>query len=107
MELTGGQADAGDPEAQLAGVVGRISTDSGVKVHEDWLGRPAQESVMNIGAVSDALFSGTTVTAMVPDWPAVTVSGSDDGATAARVKLKFGVELACPLTLLVAEVEPR
>ena len=49
MVLTGGQADAGDPEAQLVGVVAVISMLSGVNVHEARLGSPEQESVMNIG----------------------------------------------------------
>jgi len=69
IELTGGQADTGDPEGQLAGVVGRISTDSGVKVHDASLGRPEHESVTNMGDVRAVLSSGTTVTAMVPDPP--------------------------------------
>jgi hypothetical protein len=66
MELTGGHADAGEPEGQLAGVVGRISNVAGVKAHEASLGRPEHERVTNIGAVRAALSSGTTVTAMVP-----------------------------------------
>ncbi len=107
MELTGGHADAGEPEGQLAGVVGRISTVSGVKVHEASLGRPEHESVTNIGAVSAALSSGTTVTAMVPDWPAVRVRGSEEEATAASVIEKFGVALAWPVALLVTEAELR
>ena len=58
MELTGGQLDAGEPEAQLVGVVGRISTVCGVKVHEAWMGRPEQESSTNIGDVRAVLSSG-------------------------------------------------
>jgi len=107
MELTGGQADGGEPEGQLAGVVGRISSDSGVKVQEARLGSPEQESVTNMGAVRAALSSGTTVTATVPELPFVTVSGSEEGETAASVMAKFGVELAWPLTLLVIEDDFR
>jgi hypothetical protein len=85
MALVGGQADAGEPAAQLAGVVGRISRFSGVKVQEDWSGRPEQESVTNMGAVSVELFSGVTVTITVPAFPAVRVRGSVAGATGATV----------------------
>ena len=81
MELTGGQADGGELEGQLAGVVARISTLSGVKVQLASLGRPEHESVTNMGAVRAALSSGITVTAMVPAWPAVSESGRVDGAT--------------------------
>jgi hypothetical protein len=34
MELTGGHAAAGEPAVQLVGVVDRISTLAGLKVHE-------------------------------------------------------------------------
>src|ERR1700728_3519052 len=103
MELTGGQADAGEPEGQLAGVVGRISIDSGVKVQLASLGRPEHERVTNMGDVSAALSSGTTVTAMVPTLPAVSVSGSVEGATGASERVKLGVELTWAVALLVAE----
>jgi len=107
MELTGGQLDAGEPEAQLVGVVGRISTVCGVKVHEAWMGRPEQESSTNIGDVRAVLSSGTTVTAIVPDSPAVRVSGSEEGGTAASESVKFGVELVpVAITLLVREADP-
>jgi hypothetical protein len=51
---------------QLVGVVGRISTDSGVNAHVARLGRPEHERVTNMGDVSAALLTGTTDTAMVP-----------------------------------------
>src|SRR5580658_3127343 len=107
MELTGGQSEAGEPAAQLAGVVARISRDSGVNAHEDWLGKPEHERVTNMGAVRAALSSGVRVTAMVPESPAVTVSGSVEGATGARVMAKLGVELLWPVTSLVGEIEMR
>jgi hypothetical protein len=107
MELTGGQADGAEPEGQLAGVVGKISTDSGVKVQLASLGRPEQERVTNMGDVRAALSSGTTVTAIVPDWPAVTESGSVEGVTGASERVKLGVALAWAETLLAAEAEPR
>ena len=91
MELTGGQAEAGEPEGQLVGVVGRISTVSGVKVQLARVGSPEQESVTNMGDVSAALSSGMTVTAIVPALPAVSVSGSVDGATGASERVKLGV----------------
>jgi hypothetical protein len=47
--------------------LGWISTFSGVKVQEDWSGRPEQESVTNRGAVSAELFTGVTETSIVPD----------------------------------------
>ena len=106
IELTGGQLDAGDPEGQLVGVLGKISTDSGVNVHNETLGRPEHESVTNMGAVSAALSCGVMVTAIVPDWPAVSVSGSDDGETAESERPKFGV-LDVPLTSLVTDAEAR
>ena len=51
--------------------LGRISILAGVKVQEDWSGRPEQESVTNIGAVRDELFSGVTEAVMKPDVPGV------------------------------------
>src|SRR5208283_788538 len=105
IELTGGQLDTGAPAAQLAGVVGRISIDSGVNAHEESEGRPEQESVTNIGEVRAALSSGVMVTARVPAWPAVTLSGSVDGATAASERVKLGVGAATPVTSLDREVE--
>jgi len=107
MELTGGQLEAGEPVGQLTGVVDRISILSGVKAHEERLGRPAHESVTNIGAVKAALSSGVMVTAIVPDVPAEMVSGSVEGATAASVMAKFGVELVGVVRLLVIDAEPR
>jgi hypothetical protein len=107
MELTGGQADGADPDAQLAGVVGNISTDPGVNVQEDRLGSPEQESVTNIGEVRAVLSWGTMVTAMVPELPLVSVSGNVEGATAASETVKFGVPLLWPVTLLVPEIEVK
>jgi len=60
-------------------VAGRISTPAGVKVQDASSGRPEQESVTDIGAVSDVLFSGVIATATVPDWPGV--RESEVGAT--------------------------
>ena len=60
-------------------VLGRISMFSGVKVHEDWSGSPAQESVTNIGLAREAAFSGVMETITVPVWPAVRVR--EAGAT--------------------------
>lgn len=105
MELTGGQAAGSEPEGQLVGVVDRISIDSGVKVHDDTLGRPEQESVTNIGEVRAELSSGVMVTAIVPDSPGLRLSGNVEGATAASESAKFGVELVCPVALVKAEVE--
>ena len=106
MELTGGQFDAGEPVVQLTGVVGRISMVSGVKAHEARLGSPEQESVTNIGAVRAELSSGVMVTAIVPEAPAVTVSGSVEGATGASVMAKFGVEVVWVARFVVIEAEP-
>ncbi len=107
MELTGGHADAGEPEGQLAGVVGKISMDSGVNVQLDTLGSPEHERVTNIGEVSAALSSGTTVTAIVPALPAVRLSGSVEGATGASEREKPGVELAWAVAFVPAEAELR
>jgi hypothetical protein len=107
MELTGGQADGGELAGQVAGVVARISTLSGVKVQLASLGRPEHESVTNMGAVRAALSSGMTLTAIVPAWPAVSVSGRVDGATGASESVKLGVELVTAETSLVAEAELR
>jgi hypothetical protein len=90
MELVGGQLDAGDPDAQLVGVVARISTLSGVNVHDVSLGRPEQETVTNIGAVSVELFSGVTVMSDVPVWPGVSVMGNVVGETGAILTSKPG-----------------
>jgi hypothetical protein len=56
-------------------VVERISTFSGVKPQVAPSGRPEQESVTNIGAVSVAANPGNGMTDTVadPDWPAVRV----------------------------------
>jgi hypothetical protein len=56
-------------------VVLRISTFSGVKLQEALSGRPAQESVTDIGAVNKEVNSieGETVTVAVPDWPGVRI----------------------------------
>ena len=86
-------------------MVGRISTDSGVNVQLDRLGSPEHERVTNMGAVSAALSSGTTVTAMVPELPAVSVSGSVEGATGASERVKLGVELAWAVASVPAENE--
>jgi hypothetical protein len=75
---------------QLAGVVARISTLSGVKVHDVSLGRPEHEIVTNIGAVSEELFSGVTVTSEVPVSPAVSVIGKVVGETGATLRSKPG-----------------
>jgi hypothetical protein len=107
MELTGGQLAASEPLGQLAGVVGRISSVSGVKVQEARLGNPEQESVTNMGAVRAELSSGVRVTAMVPELPGASVKGSVEGATAASETAKFGVELVVPVALAVIECEPR
>ena len=77
--LVGGQAEAAAPAAQVAGVVERIWTLSGVKVQEAKSGRPEQESVTNIGAVSEPLFTGVIVVTTFPALPAV--SDSVVGAT--------------------------
>ncbi len=90
IELTGGHAEAGEPAGQLVGVVGRISTLSGLNVHDAWLGRPEHESVTNIGDVSAEGFTGTIVTLIVPALPAVSTRGSADGATGAKRQLKTG-----------------
>jgi hypothetical protein len=95
----------GDPAEQLAGVVGNISTLSGVKVHDAWFGSPEQESVTNMGAVSAALFSGVTVTSSVPAWPGVSIIGNVAGAIGVRVSWKLGAELAVPCVSLTAELE--
>jgi hypothetical protein len=57
-------------------VVGRISTDSGVKVQEAWSGSPEQEMVTNTGAVSVSIYSGdgVTETTTALDCPAVMVT---------------------------------
>ena len=47
--------------------LGRISTFSGVKLHEDWSGKPEHDSVTNIGAVSVLAFTGVTETVTEPD----------------------------------------
>jgi hypothetical protein len=90
MELVGGQLAGGDPAVQLVGVVARISRLSGVKVHDDSLGRPEQETVTNMGAVSEELFSGVIVTSAVPVWPGVSVIGKVVGETGAMLKSKPG-----------------
>jgi hypothetical protein len=47
--------------------LGEISTFSGVKVQEVWSGSPEQERVTNIGAVSEAAFTGVTEATTDPD----------------------------------------
>jgi hypothetical protein len=76
MELVGGQAEAGEPLAQISGVVERISRFSGVALQAAPSGRPEQERVTNMGPVSVEVNSmeGTTVMVNDPDWPAVRVS---------------------------------
>jgi len=69
--------------------LGRISILAGVKVQEDWSGSAEQESVMNIGAVSDEAFSGVMETTTFPALPGVMVSVA--GATET---VKSGVEVA-------------
>lgn len=94
MRLVGGQAEVGEPDGQLAGVVGRISTFSGAKLQDERLGKPAQERVTNMGAGRLELFSGVTVTLSEPVCPAVSVMGSDDGETGVRESWNPGVVLA-------------
>src|SRR6185312_7112025 len=67
----GGQAAAGDPAAQLAGVVDTICTVVGVNEQAASLGSPEQESVINIGEVTTELFTGVTVIVAVPAVPAI------------------------------------
>lgn len=86
-------------------VVDRSSTEPGVNVQEDSLGNPEQESVTNIGAESEELFSGTTVTAIVPELPAVSVSGKLEGEAAVSESEKFGVELEVAETVAAEEVD--
>ncbi len=75
-ELVGGQVLAAAPAGQLVVVVGRISNVAGEKAQEDSVGRPAQESVTNMGAVSAELLTGIRVTTTDPDWPGVSVNGN-------------------------------
>jgi hypothetical protein len=105
IEVVGGHAEAAAPVAQLVGVVERISTVVGENEQEDSFGRPEQDSVTNIGAVSEALFCGVTVTLTVPALPAVRVIGSDAGETAVKVNAKFGVELVCACTSAFCEID--
>jgi hypothetical protein len=98
-ELTGGHALAGEPDTQLVGDVGKISTLAGLKMHDDWLGSPEQESVTNIGDESAVGFTGTIETLIVPASPAVKTRGSAEGATGARDKVKLGVVLAPACTV--------
>jgi hypothetical protein len=52
-----------DIELVMAEVaVGRISTFSGVNVHEDWSGKPEHDKVTNIGAGSALAFTGVIET---------------------------------------------
>ena len=62
---------------------GRISTLSGANEQVELLGNPEQESVTNIGALSDPLFTGVTVTLSEPLCPAVSDSGKVEGDMAA------------------------
>jgi hypothetical protein len=41
-----------------AAEVGKISTFSGVNVHEDWSGNPEHDKVTNMGAGSALAFTG-------------------------------------------------
>ena len=70
--------------------LGRISILAGVKVQEDWSGRPEQESVTNMGAVSTELFSGVMEAVTLPEVPGV----SDSVAGATEI-WKSGVVVAC------------
>ena len=51
---------------------------------------------MNIGALSEALFSGVTDTSTLPDAPCLSTSGSAFGATGDSDTEKLGVEAAIP-----------
>ena len=104
-ELTGGHALAGEPDGQLVGVAGRISTLFGLNAHEAWLGSPEQESVTNIGAESALGFTGRIVTLIVPALPAVKTSGSAEGATGASDSVKLGVVLVPACTVASNEAE--
>ena len=80
--------------------LGRISMFSGVKVQADWSGRPEQERVTNMGAVSDAAFTGMIEAVVVPDWPAVSVT-----AAGAMDTVKSGVVLTMARTGETCETE--
>jgi hydrogenase maturation factor HypE len=81
---------------------GRISMFSGVKVQEDSSGRAEQESVTNMGAVSEAAFTGVTEATSVPVWPGVRVS-----VTGAMEIPKLGTELTSAVTCCGRETEPE
>ena len=49
--------------------LGWISIFAGEKVHDASSGKPEQDIVTNIGAVSDEALTGVMVVTMVPDWP--------------------------------------
>ena len=104
-ELTGGQAFAGEPDAQLVGVVGRISTLAGLNAQEAWFGSPEQESVTNMGAESAVGFTGSTVRFSVPALPAVSTKGSAEGATGVKASVKLGVPVVPTCTVESDEVE--
>src|ERR1700678_456647 len=83
-------------------VLGRISMFSGLKTQEDWSGRPEQESVTNIGAVSAEAFSGAMEAVMVPELPGMRVS------VAGEMEIwKLGVVESSPWTLAEGETEAR
>ena len=86
----------------VRGVValGRISRFSGVKLQDDWSGKPEQESVTNMGDVRPPLFSGVMDATTVPDWPGV--REIEAGATEIW---KSGVALAWARTPLNSETE--
>jgi hypothetical protein len=89
-------------------VVERISTFSGVKEQVAPSGRPEQESVTNIGAVSVAANpgKGITETVAVPDWPAVRVfTGEVAGVKFEAAGIKS--HDAVTLTDAAVEVEPE
>ncbi len=79
-----------------------ISIFSGVNVQALWSGRPEQEMVTNIGAVSEAALMGVTETVAEPDCPCL--SESVAGATDTE---KSGVEPATACTGVTSELEPR
>jgi hypothetical protein len=76
MVLVGGHDEAGEPLGQLAGVVERISTFSGVALQVAPSGSPVQARVTNMGAVNVEVKSaddGATVIVNEPAWPALRV----------------------------------
>jgi hypothetical protein len=105
MVLVGGQVASVDV-VQLVAVVDRICTVVGEKAQVVSSGRPEQEGVTVIGALSDELFSGVTVIVIVPAAPAFSVIGNDEGETAVKLSVKLGVVVVeVAATARAAEVE--